>query len=129
MRATELTWSNSATFKRFDNDLPIAQRCVLERKPGAEIKVRAMQFQYYSSCQAYKGSDLGAVANCLDAPTLMNVGGNVGKCGRACCIIGTTAIPILGTAQTKNSFIWPTDRDVAVEALSGRRAGENDGRG
>jgi len=79
MRATELTWTDSSTFKRFDRDLPIAQRCVSEGKPGAEIKVRTTHFHYYSSCQAYKASDLGTVVNSLDAPTLMNVGGNVGQ--------------------------------------------------
>lgn len=79
MRATELTWTDSTSFKRFDRDLPIAERCVPEGKPGAEIRVAATQFHYYSSCHAYKSSELGTAVNTLDAPALMNVGGNVGQ--------------------------------------------------
>jgi hypothetical protein len=79
MRATELTWTDSSTFKRFVNDLPIAERCVPEGKAGVEIKVWDTRFQYYASCRAYKTSDLGTAVNTLDAPALMNVGGNVGQ--------------------------------------------------
>ena len=39
MRATELIWTDNTTFKRFTRDLPIAERCVPEGQPGAEIRV------------------------------------------------------------------------------------------
>ncbi len=79
MRATELTWTDSSSFKRFVHDLPISERCVPEGKPGEEIKVSDTRFQYYASCRAYKTSDLGTAVNTLDAPALMDVGGNVGQ--------------------------------------------------
>jgi hypothetical protein len=79
MRATELIWTDNSTFKRFTRDLPIAERCVPEGQPGAEIRVADTRFDYYSSCKVYKSSTLGTAINTLDAPALMNVGGNVGK--------------------------------------------------
>ena len=79
MRSTELIWTNNTTFKRFVHDLPIAARCVTEGEPGPEIKVRDTSYQYYSSCQAYKQSQLGTAVNTLDAPALMDTGGNIGQ--------------------------------------------------
>lgn len=79
MRATELVWTNNTTFKRFVNDLPISARCVPESGPGPEIKVSNTSYQYYSSCTAYKESNLGTAVNDLDAPVLMNAGGNMGQ--------------------------------------------------
>jgi len=35
MRATELTWADNSSFKRFEHDLPIAARCVEEGSAGA----------------------------------------------------------------------------------------------
>ena len=79
MRSTELVWTNNTTFKRFVNDLPIAARCVVDGQPGPDIKVRDTYFQYYSSCKAYKESQLGTSVNSLDAPVLMQTGGNIGQ--------------------------------------------------
>jgi hypothetical protein len=79
MRSTELIWTNNTTFKRFVNDLPIAARCVPESGPGPEIKVSNTGFQYYSSCTAYKESNLGTAVNQLDKPELMNAGGDIGQ--------------------------------------------------
>jgi hypothetical protein len=79
MRATELIWTNNTTFKRFVNDLPISARCVSESAPGPEIKVSDTSYQYYSSCQPYKESNLGTAVNDLDKPVLMNAGGNIGQ--------------------------------------------------
>lgn len=79
MRATELTWTDNTSFKRFVKDLPIARRCVAEGKPGPEIRVADTTFQYYSSCRAYKASNLGTAVNTLDAPMQMNAGGDVGR--------------------------------------------------
>jgi hypothetical protein len=79
MRSTELVWTNNTTFKRFAHDLPIAARCVTEGQPGPEIKVRDTYFRYYSSCDPYKQSHLGTSVNDLDAPQLMETGGNIGQ--------------------------------------------------
>jgi hypothetical protein len=79
MRSTELVWTDNTTFKRFVHDLPIAARCVPEGEPGPEIKVRDTSFQYYASCQVYKQSQLGTAVNNLDAPALMETGGNIGQ--------------------------------------------------
>jgi hypothetical protein len=79
MRATELIWTDNTTFKRFTRDLPISERCVPEGQPGAEVRVADTRFDFYSSCKVYKSSTLGTAVNSLDAPELMNVGGNVGQ--------------------------------------------------
>jgi hypothetical protein len=79
MRSTELVWTNNTTFKRFVNDLPIAPRCVAQGKPGPDLKIRDTYFQYYWSCKAYKESHLGTSVNTLDAPILMDTGGNIGQ--------------------------------------------------
>jgi hypothetical protein len=79
MRSTELVWTDPKTFKRFVHDLPIAARCIPESSPGPEIKVSDTKYQYYSSCKAYKASQLGTAVNDLDAPVLMDTGGNIGQ--------------------------------------------------
>jgi hypothetical protein len=79
MRATELSWSDNTTFKRFVRDLPVAARCVAEGQPGPEIKVRDTSYEYYSACAVYKRSQLGTAVNTLDAPALMDTGGNLGQ--------------------------------------------------
>jgi hypothetical protein len=79
MRSTELIWTNNTTFKRFVHDLPIAARCVPSGEAGPEIKVQDTSFQYYSSCKAYKESNIGTAVNDLDAPVLMDTGGNIGQ--------------------------------------------------
>jgi hypothetical protein len=79
MRSTELVWTNNATFKRFVHDLPIAARCVTEGEAGPEIRVKDTSFEYYSSCKPYKRSQLGTAVNDLDAPALMDTGGNIGQ--------------------------------------------------
>jgi hypothetical protein len=79
MRSTELEWKDNATFKRFVHDLPIAARCVEEGKPGPEIKVSDTTYHYYSSCRSYKEAHLGTAVNDLDAPVLMDTGGNIGQ--------------------------------------------------
>jgi hypothetical protein len=79
MRSTELVWTNNTTFKRFVSDLPIAVRCVTEGEPGPDIRVRDTNYQYYSSCKPYKESQLGTSINSLDAPMLMQTGGNIGQ--------------------------------------------------
>lgn len=79
MRATELNWTDNTSFKRFVYDLPIAARCIPSGKPGPAIKVANTTFKYYQSCVAYKSSTLGTSVNTIDAPVLMNAGGNIGQ--------------------------------------------------
>lgn len=79
MRSTELVWTNNTTFKRFVHDLPIAARCITEGQAGPEIKVENTGYEYYSSCKSYKQSQLGTAVNNLDAPVLMETGGNIGQ--------------------------------------------------
>jgi hypothetical protein len=79
IRTTELTWSDNTTFKRFVQDLPIAARCVGTNAPGPQIHVSDTTYQYFASCSPYKSSMLGTSANDLDAPVLMDTGGNVGQ--------------------------------------------------
>jgi hypothetical protein len=79
MRSTELIWTDPKTFKRFVHDLPISVRCVPESNPGPQITTSDTTFQYYSSCKAYKTSNLGTAVTNLDAPVLMDTGGNIGQ--------------------------------------------------
>lgn len=79
IRSTELTWTDNTTFKRFVKDLPIAARCVAAGTPGPEIQVPNTSFQYFSSCSPYKSSKLGTAVNDLDAPVVMDTGGNLGQ--------------------------------------------------
>ena len=39
IRSTELDWNDNTTFKRFDQDLPIAARCVATGSAGPDIRV------------------------------------------------------------------------------------------
>ena len=78
MRATELTWTDNTSFKRFDRDLPIAARCVPEGDAGPQIKVDDTTFQYFSSCRPYKSSSLGTAVNDLDSPQRIDAGGSIG---------------------------------------------------
>jgi hypothetical protein len=79
MRSTELVWTDNTTFKRFVSDLPIAARCVASNAAGPEIQVADTSFQYFSACSPYKSSNLGTAVNDLDAPVLMDTGGNIGQ--------------------------------------------------
>lgn len=79
IRSTELVWTDNTAFKRFDTDLPIAARCVASNAPGPEIQVADTSFQYFSSCSAYKSSNLGTALNDLDAPVPMDTGGSIGQ--------------------------------------------------
>jgi len=79
MRSTELDWKDNTTFKRFEQDLPVADRCVDQGKPGHEIKISNSKFDYFSSCRPYKSSSVGTVVNDLDTPVQMDAGGGIGK--------------------------------------------------
>jgi hypothetical protein len=79
IRSTELTWTDNTTFKRFAHDLPIAARCVAANAAGPQIKVPDTTFQYFASCSSYKSSNVGTSLNDLDAPSLVDTGGNLGQ--------------------------------------------------
>ena len=79
IRSTELVWDDNTTFKRSVKDLPVAARCVAPNAAGPEIQVADTTFQYFSSCSPYKTSNLGTALNDLDAPLLMDTGGNIGQ--------------------------------------------------
>ena len=79
MRSTELEWKDNSSFKRFEPDLPIAERCIAEGEPGPEIKVLNTRFDYFSSCHRYKSSSVDTAVNDIDAPVQMEAGGNIGR--------------------------------------------------
>lgn len=78
-RATELSWSDPTSFKRFNKDLPMSPRCVPVGKAGIAIKIPPSNsgYRFYSSCQSYKSSTLSYVRNDISAPVSVKVG-NVG---------------------------------------------------
>ena len=79
-RTTELTWSDPHSFKRFNVDLPMTQRCVKIGKTGSSIKVASANtnYSFYANCQSYQTSNLSYVLNTLTAPMQINTGGNQG---------------------------------------------------
>jgi hypothetical protein len=79
LRSTELVWTDNTTFKRKHQDVPIAARCVAPNAAGPEIQVADTQIDWYASCALYKTSSLGTIVNDLDAPVLMDTGGNIGQ--------------------------------------------------
>ena len=72
-RTTELSWTDPTTFKRFDTDLPMTQRCVHLGRAGATIKVPATNttYQAFSQCQPFIRQPLGNVINSTSAPALV----------------------------------------------------------
>jgi hypothetical protein len=74
-RTTELSWTDPATFKRFDNDLPMTRRCVRIGKSGATIRVPAANttYQTFSQCQPSVRQPLGYVVNSISAPVVVNL--------------------------------------------------------
>jgi hypothetical protein len=79
LRSTELVWTDNTTFKRKHHDVPVAARCVAPDSAGPEIQVSDTQIDWYSACALYKSSFLGTIVNNLDAPVLMDAGGNLGQ--------------------------------------------------
>lgn len=79
IRSTELTWTDNTTFKRFNQDLPIAPRCLSPDAAGPEIQVANTEFQYFASCMPYKPSNLANAVTSLDVPLAMDTGGNLGQ--------------------------------------------------
>jgi hypothetical protein len=80
-RTTEWNWNDPQSFKRFDQDLPITQRCVRVGKAGSSIKVTSASTSYgfYQSCTKYQSGGLGYAYNTLAAPKLIQTAGNMGQ--------------------------------------------------
>jgi hypothetical protein len=75
-RSTELGWNDPTSFKRFDNDLAMSQRCVPGDRAGATLRIPSSntQYQSYAQCMPYLTQPLDYVMNSLSAPTWQNVG-------------------------------------------------------
>lgn len=78
-RSTELGWTDPTSFKKFNVDLPMSQRCLPSKQAGAPLQIPASRtsYQSYAQCAPYKTQPLGYVVNSVSAPTWVNVG-NVG---------------------------------------------------
>jgi hypothetical protein len=79
IRGTELNWKDNTTFKRKEQDAPLTTRCVPENGASPELRVSNSRFSFYASCKPYKTSSLGTILNNLDAPEMMNAGGDIGQ--------------------------------------------------
>lgn len=79
LRSTELDWKDNTTFKRKFRDVPLSARCVPVDGPAEAIQVRETRFVFHAACAPYKTSTLGTIVNRLDAPVLMDTGGNLGS--------------------------------------------------
>jgi hypothetical protein len=80
-RTTEYNWTDPYSFRRWDTDLPMFQRCVPIKKAGANIKVPASNtnYSFYESCTQTQTMNLGYVLNSISAPAVLNTNGNLGK--------------------------------------------------
>ncbi len=78
-RSTELNWNDPTSFKRFNRDLAMSQRCLRTDQAGAPLKIPASytQYQSYSQCAPTLTQPLGNVVNSISAPSWVNVG-NIG---------------------------------------------------
>ena len=79
-RGTELNWNDPTSFKRFNKDLPISQRCIAARSAGRPIVVppAATAYSFFNSCASYTTKSLSYVRNTISAPVNVKVG-NVGS--------------------------------------------------
>lgn len=79
-RATELSWTDPTSFKRFHTDLPMSRRCVRVGKSGGLIKISSASTNYssFSNCAPTLTQNLGYVVNSISAPSMVNTGGNLG---------------------------------------------------
>jgi hypothetical protein len=80
-RATELSWTDPTSFKRFTRDLPMSKRCVPTKRSGGSIKISSSATNYssYANCQQTQTQNLGYVVNSISAPSTVNTGGNLGS--------------------------------------------------
>jgi hypothetical protein len=78
-RATELLWNDPTSFKRFNQDLPLAPRCVRKGKKGPILRTTAAAsvYQMYANCQSTSTNPLGYVRTQISAPITVTL--NVGQ--------------------------------------------------
>jgi hypothetical protein len=79
IRATELNWKDNTTFKRKEQDTPLTTRCVPVNGASPVLHVSNARFSFYANCKPYKTSSLGTIVNNLDAPEMMDAGGDIGQ--------------------------------------------------
>jgi len=78
IRGTELNWKDNTTFKRKEQDTPLSTRCVPVNGASPMLHVSNARFSFYANCKWYKTSSLGTIVNSLDAPEMMDAGGDIG---------------------------------------------------
>lgn len=79
IRGTELDWKDNTTFKRKEQDTPLSTRCVPVNGASPVQRVSNARFSFYANCKSYKSSSLGTILNDLDAPEMMDAGGDIGQ--------------------------------------------------
>ena len=79
IRGTELEWKDNRTFKRKEQDNPLTERCVPVNGASLVERVRNARFSFYANCKPYKTSSLGTIVDNLDAPEMMDAGGDIGQ--------------------------------------------------
>lgn len=79
IRGTELNWKDNTTFKRKEQDTPLTTRCVPVNGASPVLRVSNARFSFYANCKSYKISSLGTIVNNLDAPEMIDAGGDIGQ--------------------------------------------------
>jgi len=79
IRSTELEWKDNSTFKRKEQDNPLTTRCVPLNGASPVERVSNARFSFYANCKPYKTSSLGTIVDNLDAPEMMDAGGDIGQ--------------------------------------------------
>ena len=79
IRGTELEWKDNSTFKRKEQDNPLTERCVPVNAASQVERVSNARFSFYANCKPYKSSSLGTIVDNLDAPEMMDAGGDIGQ--------------------------------------------------
>jgi len=79
IRGTELNWKDNTTFKRKQEDTALTTRCVPVNAASPVLRISNTRFSFYANCKLYKTSSLGTIVNNLDAPEVMDAGGDIGQ--------------------------------------------------
>ena len=79
IRGTELEWKDNRTFKRKEQDNALSTRCVPVNGASPTQRVSNARFNFYENCKPYKSSTLGTIVDDLDAPEMMDAGGDIGE--------------------------------------------------
>jgi hypothetical protein len=54
-------------------------RCIPVNGASPPLRVSNARFSFYANCKPYKTSSLGTIVNNLDAPEMMDAGGDIGQ--------------------------------------------------